>query len=342
MDPLSRLLVSIQGHTFRAYLESLRNADITIVSAFGVTETTLLESLVHQNKKTTFYVGTQNCFTRPDFIEEGERIARAAPKRLQFVVDFRRNESIHYKLALVAPSTVVIGSANFTSKGLGLTCDIMAVLDDSSLYAAITSELRRVARNPGVFATSDELFTETLRHYEKAANEHAAFALAAHATRSLSNPFATKRTRLPSFTEWLASDDAVSIKAFAYLRDLEGEELIAADEVGKTAKASGTSISSLFPYAPERKPFVGIFLDIDGTTPKPSIHVARSFFYERSRNCWIMLGKHLTADAIGFRMSSKEARRLTTYALKNPGLRTLSVPEMRKALESDVYTGNSN
>src|SRR3546814_13962083 len=74
------------------------------------------------------------------FIEDA---ARTLPKGLW--VDFRGQRSIHWKLYLIAPKTVIIGSANLTGMGLDLTRDTCVVVKNQSLYDD-RSEGRRVGK----------------------------------------------------------------------------------------------------------------------------------------------------------------------------------------------------
>ena len=90
MTTKHRILTAYSGTTYRDALLSMRGHELTIVSAFGrsTDEIGLLRTLAEQNRRLTFIVGTQNCFTSPEFIKAGAKLA-AELKNFEFVVDFR-------------------------------------------------------------------------------------------------------------------------------------------------------------------------------------------------------------------------------------------------------------
>ena len=115
--------------SLRNFLLKQKHTTIQIFSAFAYSTADFVRGLKARNNSVEVIVGTINAFTDPQFIDD---VASILPKGLW--VDFRGHKSIHWKLYLVAPMTVVIGSANLTDTGLNLTRDTCVVLRNQSLY----------------------------------------------------------------------------------------------------------------------------------------------------------------------------------------------------------------
>src|SRR3546814_16226942 len=94
-------------NSLRSYLLKQHGTKLQIVSAFAYETAGVVEQLKSQSNAVELIVGTINAFTDPNFIEDA---ARTLPKGLR--VDFRVKRSLHWKLYLIAPKTVIRGSAN--------------------------------------------------------------------------------------------------------------------------------------------------------------------------------------------------------------------------------------
>lgn len=146
-----------------SYLGQLRDRKITIVSAFAAGTEPLLESLRANGNRLEIVAGTINSFTSPDFIEYciGESGADLA-----LWVDFRYQKSIHWKLYLIEPDLVVLGSANFTEIGVGLSRDNAVVLQDAALYQDQRARVEQLKATEGVLFSGDsEAFDAELETY---------------------------------------------------------------------------------------------------------------------------------------------------------------------------------
>lgn len=320
------------GTTYLYALQGICGRELTIVSAFGVShhQIDLLRQLAQQNRKVTFIVGTQGGFASPDFIEAGRRLALDMPT-LEFIVDFRIDASLHHKLALASPSTVIIGSSNFTQKGLNGTCDLMAEVADKALYRRIQAELTRIRHLNGVFVAGGAEFVAAQKRYKAAAEQLSDIELKKVALKSKANPYVTP-TELPSLVEWLDSDVAASLRIFGYERDLDKEEKKAATKVRKEAVSQGIVLKGVTPYSP-RRVFDGPFLNVDGINPAcRTVRPAEVVISDEVNGIGVVLARHLPWKNFGFKMTHAEAKLIAAIAVKRSEGR-LSVAAMRKALE---------
>ncbi len=113
------------------FLEGLQNKDVVIISAFASGTEEVVDALLNQGNKLELLIGTINSFSSPEFFEHCKKIA---DDRFSMSIDFRYQNSIHWKLYLVKPDTVIIGSANFTTKGLSLERDTCVALNDKIFW----------------------------------------------------------------------------------------------------------------------------------------------------------------------------------------------------------------
>ncbi len=167
---------------------------ITIVSAFASGTVGLLESIAAKNDVEVI-VGTINAFTSPKFIDEARKLLR---RRLW--VDFRGNTSIHWKLYLISPDTVVIGSSNFTKQGVGLGRDTCVVIRDDHLYGEYRQQLEGLKSDSQVMDGGSLGFDDALARHRDQHNRNQAALQAAH-----QYPQSTSQSRshhVPSFDTW--------------------------------------------------------------------------------------------------------------------------------------------
>lgn len=114
-------------------LKKYKDADIIIVSAFVSGIGNHLENLIKQNKHVSLYTGVLNSFNNPRELKQIYKLAKKN-KKFDFYVNFNRKTSTHWKLYLISPSTVIIGSANYTEVGLKTIRDTMLHLKKSEIY----------------------------------------------------------------------------------------------------------------------------------------------------------------------------------------------------------------
>lgn len=167
---------------------------ITIVSAFASGTVKLLKSIAAENDVEVI-VGTINAFTSPTFIDDARTLLR---RRLW--VDFRGNTSIHWKLYLVAPDIVVIGSANFTIQGIGMGRDTCVVIQSGHLFEEYQQQLKILKRDSEVMDGGSVGFDDALeRHREQHNRNQAALQIAQQRSQSASR---SRTRKMPSFDEW--------------------------------------------------------------------------------------------------------------------------------------------
>lgn len=176
---------------------------ITIVSAFASGTVKLLKSIAAENDVEVI-VGTINAFTSPTFIDDARTLLR---RRLW--VDFRGNTSVHWKLYLVSPDIVVIGSANFTNQGIGMSRDTCVVIQNGHLFEEYQQQLKILKGDSEVMDGGSFGFDEALaRHREQHNRNQAALQIAREGSRS--------RTRkVPTFDVW-AKQGFLTIPVFVW------------------------------------------------------------------------------------------------------------------------------
>lgn len=177
------------------FLLKQSGGSITIVSAFASGTTKLLKSIATQNDVEVI-VGTINAFTSPTFIDDARELLN---RRLW--VDFRGHTSIHWKLYLVSPDIVVIGSANFTNQGIGMGRDTCVVIQDSHLFEEYQQQLTLLKSENEVLDGEAPGFDDALeRHREQHNRNQAALQVAQQGTQSASR---SRTRKAPPFDEWV-------------------------------------------------------------------------------------------------------------------------------------------
>lgn len=332
MPSKTRILNAYSGTTYPEALKAMKGLDVVIVSGFGrsVKELDVLRTVAMQNQSLTFLVGTQNWFTSPAFIKAGRALAREL-KNFEFIVDFRVSDSVHYKLTLAGRDGVILGSSNFTQKGLRGETDLMGRFVDRDMVTEVKRDLVRVRGQPGVLSSLAPEFTKALRSYTKAASEVAELAQLMRKAGGTRNPFKKTPPRVPTLTEWLNSDDAEAIRVFGYKHDLDAQEQKAETAAKDEAKAQSRPITGLCAFCPEKGLFSGLFLEVNGKRAKPRVYVTKVEFAGKFRNRFIVLGRRQKIDALGFSPTPQETAELAKAVLdKSEG--RLSINEMREAL----------
>lgn len=191
-----------------SFLISQTRKKIKIVTAFASGTEHIISKLIQQENDIDLLVGTINAFTAPNFIDY---CAKEASGRLSAFVDFRYQDSIHWKLYLISPNIVVIGSSNLTEIGLSLKRDTCVVIEDSALYGDYGKRVSELLTSQHVLrAKSSKEFDAALARYR-----------VAHA-RNQAGMARTKRYL--TATDWLADETNQSLPLFIWDADHTPEE----------------------------------------------------------------------------------------------------------------------
>ncbi|MBD9612486.1 phospholipase D family protein [Pseudomonas sp. PDM02] len=149
-------------NNLNAYLEKIHNKQITIVSAFASKTENLIDTMLKNENSIELIIGTINSFSSPDFIEHCRDIKN---NKLNFSVDFGYQASTHWKVYLIAPKTVIIGSANFTSTGISLFRDTCVVITSKELHNNYKKEIATIKKSPAVIYSRTDTFNRHLNLY---------------------------------------------------------------------------------------------------------------------------------------------------------------------------------
>lgn len=144
------------------YLKSHKQKTIRIVTAFASGTEEILSSLLDNANNIELLVGTINAFTSPKFIEY---CAKHDSKNLKAFVDFRYEESIHWKLYLISPNIVVVGSCNFTKTGISLARDTCLVVENDDLYNDYAKRIQGLLDSHEVIDVKSQRFEKAFKDY---------------------------------------------------------------------------------------------------------------------------------------------------------------------------------
>lgn len=147
-----------------SYLGQIRGSEITIITAFASGTEDDVDLLLKNDNKLELIIGTINSFSSPDFMEY---CVSNENKNLSLYVDFGYQESIHWKLYLINPETVIIGSANFTKTGLSLLRDTCLVINDEDLLKKYKKELVSLKASSNVVGCNHEDFHDHFKKYRE-------------------------------------------------------------------------------------------------------------------------------------------------------------------------------
>ena len=183
-----------------SYLKSLKNKKITIITAFASGVEGLIDYLIFNNNYIELTIGTINAFTPPKIIEH---CIEKSNKNLALFVDFRYETSTHWKIYLVSPSIVIIGSSNFTKIGINLSRDTCLIIEDKNIFKQYSSNIKELHLNPLVISsTNKEVFNKELLKYKESHNK---------VQSSL-----TRSRKYTSIDKWLSNEINQSIPMFIW------------------------------------------------------------------------------------------------------------------------------
>ena len=192
------------------FLLSVSNSRVDIAVAFATKAERVIDVLIDNGNEVFLTVGTINCFSDPVFFRHCQELAQENP-RLNLAVDFRYESSIHWKVYLVYPDIVVIGSANLTQNGLSMVRDTAVRIEDKNLYKKYLKIFSNLRRNVNVVASNDTGFDEFLDEYEKL-----------HHIRPQTPSF--QNVEVPNFATWLTRDESQFLLLLMWGRELTDAE----------------------------------------------------------------------------------------------------------------------
>lgn len=147
-----------------SYLRSLRDKTVTIVSAFASGTEDVVKTLLRNSNKLELIIGTINSFSSPFFIDFCSGVD---DEGFKFYVDFGYQNSTHWKLYLIDPNIVIIGSANFTITGLSLSRDTCVVIEDVDLFNSYIKDIALLKQSISIVNVSQKEFTELIKSYRQ-------------------------------------------------------------------------------------------------------------------------------------------------------------------------------
>ena len=146
-------------------LKNIKDKNIQIVSAFASGTENVIKSLVANNKSVELIIGTINSFSSIEFIKYCIKLAKHN-ENFKFFVDFRYQESVHWKLYAISDDNIIIGSANLTNKGLSLDRDTCLLVNDNKVYNEYLKEIENLKSNALVIPSNAVNFEEYLKKYK--------------------------------------------------------------------------------------------------------------------------------------------------------------------------------
>jgi hypothetical protein len=146
-------------------LTEVKNKEVTIVSAFASKTEWIINTLLDNGNKVHLVIGTINNFSDPAFIEHCVHLAKKN-KNLKFHVDFRIAQSIHWKLYLITPNKVIIGSANLTNIGVNLKRDTCVSIRNRELFSEYENKIKELTQLSKVISVDNQAFENELETYK--------------------------------------------------------------------------------------------------------------------------------------------------------------------------------
>lgn len=146
-------------------LLSYKNKEIVIVSAFVSGIKDHLIKLIKANKFVRLYTGVLMGFNNPKELLELSEIAKDSKykKKFCFGVNFDESTSLHWKVYLISPDEVLIGSSNYTNVGIHQDRDIVLGIHDEEVFGKLYSHTLKTEEYT---KATDTLFEQKLREYE--------------------------------------------------------------------------------------------------------------------------------------------------------------------------------
>ena len=192
-------------NNLEVFLKSVKKRKIDIIVAFASKTEFLIKEMIKNENIINLTVGTINYFSDPVFFEFCKDVANDIDSNLNFSVDFRINESIHWKLYLISPETVIIGSSNLTSIGVSMRRDTAVRVQDKILYDDYIDLIQNVRSNGNVVNSRDIGFDDFLSRYKEN-----------HRAKSLPPPKADNNIPITDFVNWSSRDESSLLPIFIW------------------------------------------------------------------------------------------------------------------------------
>ena len=167
----------------------------------------IVKELLKNNNEIELIIGSINSFSSTKFIDE---IKTKVNSKLSFYMDFRYEKSTHWKLYLIEPNIVIIGSANFTQTGVKLERDTLVLIENKDLYHQYILEVNNLKKTKFVI---NSLSGDFEKEYKKYVEKHRKMQSSLLAASEKSNVIT-----------WLSEDTNQSIPLFIWDRNLKPEE----------------------------------------------------------------------------------------------------------------------
>ena len=204
-----------ENSNLEQFLTSIKGKKITIVTAFASGTESLIQTLLENNNQLELIIGTINAFSSPKLIEF---CANCENKNISTLVDFRYQNSIHWKLYLVAPNLVIVGSANFTTTGIQLTRDTCVVIRNKELFDTYAEKVTALKKTDGVINVKDS------RSFKIKLKKYCQMHDRCQAGMARTKQYAT-------LTQWLEDDTNQSIPLLIWETEHSSETIKKAEEL---------------------------------------------------------------------------------------------------------------
>lgn len=306
-------------NALRAKLQGQTGKDIHIISAFASSTDSMIAELREHNR-VELIVGTMNYFTEPEFIQA----VRDQPRgREGFWVDFRGSASIHWKLYLISPRTVIVGSANLTNKGVAMLGETSVLIRSKVLYEDYLSRIRVLQAEKHVVPAKSGAFDRRLADYTDLHERHQASRQAQGADKP------TGQVLAPSLAQWLENDANQSISVFLWenkVEDLLKEKAKRIVDRIRLAAGKGLSTSGRNPYrelftshmaAGEKSPFRSGDVALCASIRGGYIGFHKFHIVERVGNKDLMIELRHEPDAFPFEITPALKAAIKTHIVAN-------------------------
>ncbi len=308
-----------QNNTLRSYLGKLQGKKISIVTAFASGTEDIVNLLIENNNSLELIVGTINSFTSPKFIDH---CSKTNKDNLNFFVDFGYQNSTHWKLYLVEPNIVIIGSVNLTGIGLSMKRDTCVVIKDIDLYTTYENEVIKIKNGDSVISSRDNRkFSSKLKAYKM--------------SHKKMQSGLTNKTQYSSITDWLEEeanqlipllvwDDGHSEETVEFANELLAEEL---DETHDTQSSTKIRI------------FFTTYNDMNDV-PYTQGDVVLCTNYEGTNFNFYTFDKIIHRDGVNYMYSFKKENRQYHRPFKLKDIETLVKDNAASWWDEDAYELN--
>jgi len=202
-------------------LRSIKNSKVNIAVAFASKVEALIDVLLENGNTISLLVGTINNFTDPAFIRYCQNLSKIKPAKISIFVDFRGDNSIHWKLYLTGINTVIIGSSNLTSIGVSMKRDTAVVIQDATLHQSYLTKMILLKRDypNDILHSQHAQFEQRLNEYELIHRKTFGQMLASRTSISDLKPTASI-----DFLDWIAQEKSHIVPLFIWGREVTDEE----------------------------------------------------------------------------------------------------------------------